>query len=75
MSALGQGISGRISEWAGGLRFPYLFGLVAFLFLVDLLVPDLVPFLDEILLGLATILLANWRRRRGDGGGGHRASS
>ena len=30
---------------------------------VDLVVPDLVPFADEILLGLGTLLLANWKDR------------
>jgi uncharacterized membrane protein YccC len=31
--------------------------LCAVLFVVDLLIPDPVPFVDELLLGLATILL------------------
>ena len=30
----------------------------------DLFLPDLIPFVDEILLGLSTLLLAAWRRRR-----------
>ena len=57
---------GRIvTRFATGLRFPALFTLVAALFVVDLLVPDLVPFLDEILLALATLLVGSLRRRRG----------
>jgi len=51
--------------WLAGLRFPVLFILVAALFLVDLVAPDVIPFLDEILLGLAAALLAGWKRRRG----------
>jgi len=51
-------------KWAGKLRFPRLFALAAALFLVDLLVPDLIPFADEILLGLATLLLGGLRERR-----------
>jgi hypothetical protein len=59
-------VIGRIvTRFAAGLRFPTLFGLVAALFVVDLFVPDLVPFLDEVLLALATLLLGSLRRRRG----------
>lgn len=50
-------------RWFGRLRFPYLFLLTAGLFVVDALVPDLIPFIDEILLGLGTLLLANFKNR------------
>jgi len=50
--------------WAGKLRFPTLFKLVAALFVVDMFVPDFIPFADEILLGLGTLLLANWKKRK-----------
>lgn len=52
-----------------GLRFPALFALTATLFVVDLFVPDVVPFADEILLGLGTLILGSLRRRppRGQG--------
>ena len=53
-----------VTRFAAGLRFPALFMLAASLFVVDLLVPDLIPFLDEILLALATLLLGSLRRRR-----------
>jgi hypothetical protein len=46
------------------LRFPRLFALTAALFALDLIVPDVIPFSDEILLGLATALLGTWRRER-----------
>lgn len=46
------------------LRFPYLFGLTALVFLGDVLLPDLIPFVDEILLGLLTILFGAWRKKR-----------
>ena len=46
------------------LRFPVLFLISAALFVVDLVVPDFIPFADEVLLGLATALLASWRTRR-----------
>jgi hypothetical protein len=46
------------------LRFPTLFLVAGALFLVNLVVPDVIPFVDEILLGLATALLASWRKTR-----------
>lgn len=49
-------------RWASRLRHPTLFWLTAVLFGIDLLVPDVIPLIDEILLGLGTLLLANWRR-------------
>jgi uncharacterized membrane protein YccC len=57
-------IGGLVTRFAAGLRFPTLFGLVGALFVIDLLVPDLVPFIDEILLALATLLLGSLRKRR-----------
>jgi hypothetical protein len=48
---------------ASRLRFPQLFGLFAALFVFDLIVPDLIPFVDEILLGLGTTLFGLWRER------------
>jgi len=43
------------------LKFPQLLAVTATLFVLDLLIPDLIPFADEILLGLATALFALWR--------------
>jgi hypothetical protein len=55
---------GRIvTQFASRLRYPTLFKVVAGVFLLDLLVPDLIPFVDEILLALGTLLLAGLRRR------------
>jgi hypothetical protein len=58
-------IGGLVTRFASGLRYPTLFGLVAALFVIDLIVPDLIPFIDEILLALGTLLLGSLRRRRG----------
>ena len=44
------------------LRSPYLFAIAAALFAADLVTPDPVPFVDEILLGLLTLLLARQRK-------------
>jgi hypothetical protein len=51
------------------LRFPTLFALFASLTLLDLVVPDPLPFVDELGLALLTILLALWRERRPPAGG------
>ena len=59
----GSWVASWLTKVAGRLRFPQLFALTAGLFLLDLLVPDFLPFADEILLGLATILLGSLRRR------------
>ncbi len=45
------------------LKFPQLFGVLLALFLFDLVVPDFVPFVDEILLGLGAALFGLWRER------------
>ena len=55
----------RLLRFAAGLRFPRLVLLTAVLFVLDLLIPDAIPFADEILLGLGTLLLGSLRRRRG----------
>ena len=58
------GVLGLINRFAGRLRFPHLFLLTAVLFGLDLLIPDLLPLADELLLGLATLLLGAWKDRR-----------
>lgn len=64
----GRGIVGRLVAMVGRLRHPWILAITGALFLIDLVVPDLIPFIDEILLGLATILLALWRKRKDDSG-------
>lgn len=54
---------GSLLAWARGLKFPTLFVLIAVLFVITLVIPDAVPLLDELLLALATIALANWKSR------------
>lgn len=50
--------------WARRLRYPTLFKLTAALFALSVLLPDPLPFVEEILLGLGTLLLASWKNRR-----------
>ena len=54
---------GLLPRFTSRLRFPQLFALTLAVFLIDLFVPDMIPFIDEVLLGLATLLLANWKQR------------
>ena len=44
------------------LRFPQLFMLAAGLFLFDLIIPDLLPFVDEILLAIGTLILGSMQK-------------
>ena len=55
-------LTGPFLAFAARLRFPTLFWITAGIFLVDLIVPDFIPFADEILLGLATLILSNLQR-------------
>jgi hypothetical protein len=57
--------AGVFERFLGRLRFPQLFALAAVLFIVDLFIPDLIPFADEILLGLMTTIFASLKNRSG----------
>jgi hypothetical protein len=46
------------------LRYPYLFLILGGLFLVDLVIPDPIPLVDEVLLALLTFLVATFTTRR-----------
>jgi len=48
--------------WLRRLSYPRLFVLTAVLFAASLLIPDPLPFVDELLLGLVTLLLAGRKR-------------
>ena len=50
----------------GRLRYPTLLVVTAVLFVVNLVLPDPLPFVDEILLGLLALLFARLRRRDDD---------
>ncbi len=64
-------MAGSVRSWMFGpllgfaerLRFPRLLLLTASLFVVDLAIPDLIPFVDEILLALVTLLLSRWKKK------------
>ncbi len=50
--------------YADKLKFRNLFFIVLGLFITDLLIPDFIPLIDEIILGLLAIVLANWKEER-----------
>ena len=60
--------------WVGGIvrriverlpmRFRGTFLLLLAITLIDFMVPDVIPFVDEIVLALLTILFGLWRDRR-----------
>ena len=51
-------------NWARKLRYPTLFKITAALFAFTVLIPDPIPLVDEVLLALGTLLLANWKNRK-----------
>lgn len=56
-------VAALLERFLPRLRFPHLFALLAGLLLVDLLVPDPVPLIDEVTLALLTFLVGSWRTR------------
>jgi hypothetical protein len=60
-------ILNRLMQFAAGLRFPKLLAVTAALFILDLIIPDMIPFADEILLGLLSMLLASLKKRDTNG--------
>ena len=46
------------------MRYPYLFLVLGALFLVDLVVPDPIPLVDEVLLAILTFIAATFTSRR-----------
>ena len=60
---MGSPASEVVSRAASRLKFPQLFAVLAALFVFDVFFPDLIPFIDEILLGLGATLFGLWRER------------
>ena len=59
-------IQNRFMRYVSNLRFPKLLAITSGLFVIDLLFPDVVPFIDEILLGLISLLLASLKKGRSE---------
>lgn len=58
-----MGLPGLLLRWASSLRFPTMFIITALLFGLNLFIPDVIPFVDEILMGLVALLFANLRKK------------
>jgi hypothetical protein len=52
-----------VERAATRMKFPQLFALMATLFILDVILPDFIPFVDEILLGLGAALFGMWREK------------
>ena len=57
-------IINRFMKFANELKFTKLFILICFLFIINLFIPDFIPFLDEILLGLFAVILAKIKNQK-----------
>ena len=57
-------LTGPLIGFASRLRFPTLFYITLTLWVFNILIPDPIPFVDEIVMGLATLLLATWKKRK-----------
>jgi hypothetical protein len=66
MASIPSLIVAGLTERLARLRFPTLFLALAGIFLIDLAIPDFVPFVDELLLGIATLIVGSLTRRRDD---------
>jgi hypothetical protein len=53
-----------ITRLTANLRYPTLFLIVGALFLINVVVPDFIPFYDEILLAMLTVLIGSIRKKR-----------
>lgn len=59
-SALGSSLLGRFLVRVSTHKLALVVGL---LFLLDFVTPDPIPFIDEVVLGLLTLLIARWQSR------------
>lgn len=62
-SALGSGLLGRFLVRVSTHKLAMFVG---FLFLLDFVTPDPIPFIDEIVLGMLTLLIARWQGRNSE---------
>lgn len=60
------GLAATLERYTSKLSSRALTLVMLALFLADVAIPDPLPFIDEIVLGIATILLARWQSRRAE---------
>jgi len=54
----------KLNNWLANLRFPVLVLLTGILFVINVVIPDALPLVDELLLALMTLLLARLKRKK-----------
>lgn len=54
----------KVTRYLESLRFPVLLIVTAIVFLVNVFIPDMLPFIDELLLALVVALLARLKRKK-----------
>ena len=57
-------LTSLVTRFLPRMRYPYLFLVLGALFLVDLVVPDPIPLVDEILLAVLAFIAATFTTRR-----------
>jgi hypothetical protein len=62
MNSNQNGLFGQLLGRLAQLRFKNLFLIFAALLIADLVIPDFIPLIDEILLGILTIMFWSWRK-------------
>jgi hypothetical protein len=60
-----KSLKSKVISYLESLRFPVLLLVAVVLFVVNIFVPDALPFVDEILLALVAAILARLKRRPG----------
>jgi len=65
-SPAGSPLTTLVQRLLPRLRYPHLFLALGALLLIDLVLPDPVPLLDELLLATLTFIAASLRHRRED---------
>lgn len=66
---------GPIQRFLERRRFPALFLILAGLFGVNLVIPDAIPFIDELIMLVATVIVGAFRERRKGGADDSEVSS
>lgn len=56
--------TGPLMGFASRLRFPTLFFMALGLWAINMVIPDPLPLIDEIVMGLLTLMLATWKTRK-----------